>query len=441
MRPRITLLAAALLLPMAAHAELSLNHRGTGQALYLPYYTVENGQSTLLTLANTRDEAKAVRVNIVEARNGQKVLSFNVFLAPRDSWTMAIGADPAGEGAMLHSNDGSCTVPAIPAAGVAFVNFDYAANFDDGGPYGLDRTRTGAIELIEMGVPGGELGEAVDSFDCTALRDASVPGGAWDTDPDTDMGAPTGGLAASVDVVDVPQGLVFNLPAVAIDGFADVAHFNPSGSSPMPRISNPIAPEGGDFSVRLDDGTTVTVDAARAPDAVSALFMAGALLGDVHNEASLGASTDWILSFPTKHAYVFDVPGSLVDDDGPAVAPFSQRFSDGQSCTTGLPRLYTMSGGEFQGEVVLDPAPPIGLCLQVLRLPTAELESGRMELHLPNAPGLTVGSGEDALRLSGLPVVGFRLSRFVNGQAQPGVLANYTVSQPLASRPPLRSDP
>ena len=38
-------------------------------------------------------------------------------------------------------------------------------------------------------------------------------------------------------------------------------------------------------------------------------------------------------------------------------------------------------------------------------------------------------------RYRGLPVLGWRLSRFVNAAAQPGVLANYSVALPLQVEP------
>src|SRR4029079_7616187 len=82
-------------------------------------------------------------------KNSQEVLDFNLYLSPRDVWTAAIV--PTGDGAGIFTADKSCTTPSVstdPANPVAFVNYQYAG---DSGGDGLDRTREGYIEIIEMG--------------------------------------------------------------------------------------------------------------------------------------------------------------------------------------------------------------------------------------------------------------------------------------------------
>src|SRR5690349_20456372 len=53
---------AALLVAPLTHA-VSLSPRGTGQVLIYPYYTVNGGQNTLLSLINNSGRAKALKLH------------------------------------------------------------------------------------------------------------------------------------------------------------------------------------------------------------------------------------------------------------------------------------------------------------------------------------------------------------------------------------------
>ena len=69
---------------------VNLNPDGLGQVLIYPYYTVNAGNSTLLSVVNTTDEVKAVKVRFLEALNSREVLDFNLYLSPFDVWTGAV---------------------------------------------------------------------------------------------------------------------------------------------------------------------------------------------------------------------------------------------------------------------------------------------------------------------------------------------------------------
>ena len=83
--------------------------------LIYPYYTVNAGNDTLLSVVNTSNEGKAMKVRFLEGRNSREVLDFNLYLSPFDVWTAAattagaLATDPA----VLTTNDNSCTVPNI----------------------------------------------------------------------------------------------------------------------------------------------------------------------------------------------------------------------------------------------------------------------------------------------------------------------------------------
>ena len=134
--------AAAAVTMSAAQAAMYVNDKGMGEALIFPFYSAENGNNTLINIVNTVDSApagattddtgawKAVKVRIIEGQNSQEVLDFNLYLSPKDHFSFAISATADG-GGMIKTADNSCTVPAIPAEGQPFVNFEYLGDKRD----------------------------------------------------------------------------------------------------------------------------------------------------------------------------------------------------------------------------------------------------------------------------------------------------------------------
>lgn len=156
-----TLMGAAAT-AQAAITSVEVNHEGLGGALLYPLYTVENGASTLVSVVNTTDEAKAVKVRFVEAMNSAEVLDFHLYLSPQDVWSGNIVATADG-GAKLVSNDTSCIAGypnGFPAEGLPFrtqqIEADVLAAAALGQPVtganqSAARTRVGHFEVIEMG--------------------------------------------------------------------------------------------------------------------------------------------------------------------------------------------------------------------------------------------------------------------------------------------------
>src|SRR5277367_6140328 len=67
-----------------------LNPDGLGSVLVYPYYTVNAGNNTLLTVVNTTSEGKAVKVRFLEAYDSREVLDFNLYMSPFDVWTAEV---------------------------------------------------------------------------------------------------------------------------------------------------------------------------------------------------------------------------------------------------------------------------------------------------------------------------------------------------------------
>lgn len=353
------------LLPLAMLAGLAgvagtaqavhVNSDGLGEVLLYPYYTVEGGQDTYVSVVNTTDRVKAVKVRFLEAMNSQEVLDFNLYLSPYDHWAGSLTSNVAGDGVILTTGDESCTVPDIPTGGVAFRNLGYidfnTANMnDDGGPQELNRTRQGHIEIIEMGIlddaaPGafGAEAAATHAADgkptaCGTLRAAwqeqplgsGVVVGDWAVatnniaafDPDE-----TGGLYGYGVIINPEQGTNATYSARALDNFATaILHARPGSILPNLGQAGPAAD--------IIEGNVVTnLGFADGLDAVSAVLMHDTIVNDYVLATGLLAATDWVVTFPTKHEYV-----NLLAN--PATAPFINIWATPGAACEGVQITY-----------------------------------------------------------------------------------------------------
>lgn len=128
----------------ASATVLEVNPNNTGHMLVVPYYTVQNGNMSVIHLSNTdRANGKAVKIRFRGAANSDDVKDFQIFLSPGDVWTGAVlqGSDGA---ASLFSTDKTCTVPAIPSTGTPFATarLNTTAN--------VNGTREGYVEIFNM---------------------------------------------------------------------------------------------------------------------------------------------------------------------------------------------------------------------------------------------------------------------------------------------------
>ncbi|MCU7943878.1 MAG: hypothetical protein KZQ87_14465 [Candidatus Thiodiazotropha sp. (ex Cardiolucina cf. quadrata)] len=149
---------AMLMVAILASANaVHVNPDGAGQIALLPYYTVNNGIITNLTVTNTTDLYKVVKVRFHESRIGADVFDFNVYLSPYDVWNATLRLNAATGLPNLITEDETCTYPdkAQLQAGIDFSN-SYDATTDE------DLTE-GYVEIIEMGVLADGSGLAEDS--------------------------------------------------------------------------------------------------------------------------------------------------------------------------------------------------------------------------------------------------------------------------------------
>ena len=472
---------------------VEVNPDGTGQVLIYPYYTARANQQTYISVVNSTDTPQAVKVRFLEGYASKEVLDFNLFLSAYDVWTGTVfklsDAGLSGDGAAVGTRDSSCTVPSFAtlptvAGGLhyqAFSNAFYAStNYQkDKGPQGTDRTNEGYVELIAMADIGDANGTAtaithVPDTNGSGLPVAGtgVPPGCLDgsgkTNPllndlsnaDLTTDAPSGGLFGSGSIIDVAGGTFYPYNADAIDGFTVTNQMTTSGSL-SPNLGFANTELNGDAIAHVfQSGTAInaTFTAGSTIDAVSAVFDASALLNEWVANAANGQGTDWVVTFPTKSAYV--------NTGAAALPPFAELLDenyDGASCVAvGLQQFDREEGspGVEQQGPVFSPAPVIetvvpSLCHEVNVIsisdsndPVSILGSqytnsaGGSGLALNVNPFGTAGwlrldfvnnaaaevhqlTSADQVTFNGLPATGFAAQRYTNSNAQPGMLANY----------------
>jgi hypothetical protein len=470
-------IALALLACGTTAQAVTVNPDGAGQALIFPYYTVNDGSQTLVSVTNTDDRAKAVKIRFREALNGRTVLEFSLYVDANDTWSGAIFANSATDAANFTTADRSCTVPAIRANGalpqlpgglryVPFRNFGYTEPNEDAGPNGVARTREGFLEMIEMGSlrPGSPSAQAAaigpggTPTSCATLITAWTPGGYWSQDPTRDLDPPRGGLVGHAMVVDVMDGTLYAARPTALDAFRDAPlHGQPGVESPT--LADARSSANGDAVADVLVGGRIvrsTYPAGRGIDAVSATLAAEQLFNDYVLDPGLGARTDWVVTLPTKQFYA-----DAARSGGAAIDPFEQVFPAAGSVDAVCERAaLAVLDRDAQGPVrscagyASDPGacglPDTLVCGQVGVLSFATsgspLSSGLASglSGIPESAGgvarLDLGNQADAthaLRASleghvwhGLPAIGFSAAQFVNGRLVGNTLANYSDADP-----------
>ena len=454
--PAAALFALALASPGAS--AVSLNPRGLGEVLVYPYYTVNKNQDTLVTIGNASDSGKMVGVVVREGMNGRAVHEFRLFLSAHDVWTARISATGASGGAVLYTNDTSCTWPVQGPEGLAFPAEPYAGGAifpADGGPTGIERTREGTIEFIEASriVADSDLEATI-----THVQDGSPGSGRPECDP-TIVGpapihddwntAPSGELYGSAAIVNVGEGTFFGYTANALADFSDLPLMSFSGLMPFEMLETANSSEstiGGAIAHVLDaQGSPRALEFEAGRDAVSAVFMAESLLNEYLVASSLGANTDWVITMPTRMFHVDEYHASSA---GPW-PPFPRMAVAARADVAVHARVYDQEEGfapcpdcgEGGGTTLMLPWQVNVLTFRALGSADAPSEvlgsklalsiepwgdAGWMQLDLANGDGgheLVANVGGTILH--GLPVTGFMVYNIINANAAPGRLANY----------------
>jgi hypothetical protein len=228
--------ASALGLGAGAVNAMGVAENGIGMYNILPYYSVQNGNATVISITNTDIvNGKAVKVRFRGAEWSDDVFDFTLFLSPGDVWTGAVYAN--GDVAAMETSDKSCTLPLN--INQDFITFRLQKSEDaDAG------TREGYVEIITMAdIPPVAFDDADSTTylykaikhvngvaPCDGDLGDGVSGALSDLEEDTPsvataqgMEIPTGSLMSYATIINVPTSKAFTAPGVAL---------NPQGGNP-----------------------------------------------------------------------------------------------------------------------------------------------------------------------------------------------------------------
>lgn len=457
-----------------------LNPNNTGQVLVYPYYTVQsasgNAWNTYLSVVNTTSRAKAVKVRVLEGKTSAEVLDFNLFLSPNDMWTAAIipGAGTA-DAARMITTDVSCTNPVgqlradLGGTGEPFRNFQYSTGGDALPGTGLDRTREGYVEILEMGTLTGAWATAVTHGSAGTPANCAVVQG--QTLTPSSIEAPSGGLVGTGTLINVNNGQDAGYKADALEAWRSTSIYTDAGlTSPnlgdaLPATS--VVVRAGDVDVT---GASVLITAYRntfvttssvaaGARAVASVYMHTAVINEYVLDTGSASRTDWVITQPLKRVFVTSTT---------AAQPYTNVLTASGACETiGFTffnreeRSATAAGADFS------PLPPAGspnsLCWEsnvlsirngAAHMPTSTAQSGVLgsfnvtnvnvtstfqngwaRLTFTGAGATTLGMGSSVSDRSimdstavttvlaggvpatffGLPVTGFMVRTFANG--------------------------
>ena len=345
---------AALAVGSAQADRVSITGDAHGQVLLFPYYTTQGNNETLLTITNTTDKGKAVKVSFREAFNLREVLAFNIYLAPFDVWVGKVQDAPDG-GAQLYTPDNSCST--LDTNPQNMLDYDYTDSRSDGAPEGPARKREGFFAALDMGEIDSRatalLGDdghwyADDNDDDTPAPPdgmGTVKVKVWDRNNDgiidvvhkngapnycqginlnissiwKDLGTnygfkrPSGDLIGTMAVINVQDGSEASVASTGVSGmFLTAVHNFPSSGLPDFRVVG-SPNDGSSHSLAIDwdtgDGGYMNwkskqVGMPDKVDGLSAVLMAGKVFNDYTVNPAAEAETAWIVTFPTKSHYV-----------------------------------------------------------------------------------------------------------------------------------------
>lgn len=362
---------------------VSVNPDGLGEALIYPFYTVQNGNITMLSIVNTTDAGKIVKIRFRDYANSEDVRDFNIYMSAKDVWTAALLPVPAtgvpgtgnfsgmsAGGAMMVTQDNTCTAPNktafqdvsavfnnIPSYAVSFSKGDYEPN--DNATRGsvllqdLERTTRGYFEVIEQAtIPtvstmyaridhrvNGQNGKpdcaALHSFPSSnsALVNANYQFGSY---PNTTLTAPSGGLFGAATWLNVASGISNAVSATAMNGFTRGSTvFNAGNQNPN------FTDHTSTSTVITTADSVVVVELAGSPTAAglssnvipmwaaTAPLFATNVYGEYAYSLEVGnLATDWVITMPGKRHFVtFAGAGGAFDAYAPSatttVPPFA----------------------------------------------------------------------------------------------------------------------
>lgn len=347
----------------AAATQLDNTVTGIGHILFVPYFTAQGSNHSLLNIVNTDQvNGKAVKLRYRGAANSDDIFDITIYLSPGDVWTADV-AQVEGY-SRLETSDVSCTLPSAKEIKEA-NNGRFKTNRVNGNSKA--ETLEGYIEILNTAdIPAN----IVTGFDAAGVPNAvgtnplytaikHVNGVAPCTQTVMDVQAtalgtvspntprergyswPTGGLLANWSIVDVSKTASFSGEAFAVRAL-DAAGANGAGNIVWaPQTSDVVSTANADqltadplltTSSRLATGTVLPIPTIKAasydfPDlstpytsdawvadsagvfrpspskqanALAAALQTGFITNEYLTNTSVSFATDWVFSMPTR---------------------------------------------------------------------------------------------------------------------------------------------
>lgn len=458
-------------------AELVFNPAGVGHILIVPYFSTQNGNATLLNIVNTDTvNGKAVKIRFRGASNSDDVFDFQLFLSPADVWTANVSKGASGL-SRLTTEDKSCTLPAN-------VNQDFITSrlntVDLSGDDLANETREGYVEILTMGdIPSVSGTTSVwyatkhnssGVAPCTAsiLESLSIA--------DTRLNNPTTGLFANWTIINVPQTTTWTGEAAAILARTSTGMpargnnvFWPQTATALTAAQVTANTADPLFVGGYVDGASYDLPDLSTPyfgncpfcqaNALSDALATRQVGGEFLSTPGLSASTDWVVSKPTRRYYIaVDYAGltpadKLVtnyDDNAEPLAIYYRESNTTmgnavnggktwQACTqvTSLQFWNREEVSPTSSGIVISPGQPRpvpSLCAEVsvlgINSPTSPLGASVSRFNATVAAGnegwglLTANNNFGGENL-GLPMLVTQFSKATNPAAAPGVSGTF----------------
>ncbi|MDR0274976.1 MAG: hypothetical protein LBI48_06495 [Burkholderiaceae bacterium] len=333
---------------MLAATDLAPAIGGMGHFLFVPYFSSQGNNATLLNITNTdMHNGKAVKVRFRGASNSDDVLDFTLFMSPGDMWSGNVSRDPNTGLSRLSSNDRSCSIPAFQGTGGENPLFktERLPGYLSGDAQAKE-TREGYIEILNMAdiwpdPATNSLFTNIKHVNGVAPCDYNAPvfqnmldGTWWSTTTaitalqasPNDLRAPTGQLMASWAIVNNDTFATFSGSASAVravdasgaTGYGSIM-FTPQIEDPLPGgtadadlyTADPLLRAGAVLPLWFDlpdMSTPVRGDMLGSPISQASVLSNTLTHASIVNEYTLTDGdvpmyTDWVISQPTRRYF------------------------------------------------------------------------------------------------------------------------------------------
>lgn len=418
-----------LLAASSAASAVHLGDSGQGDALILPYWTTQGGNDTLLTLRNSHDAPVAIKVRVIGA-DGTELHALNLYLDARVTWTAGFSTFDDGV-PRLFSLHPSCELPILASEA----------------PFGTPQFELpeahGYLEIIEMGVaePGVVTDAEGDWQACVDLMQRLETGPWFDT-PNAGLLPPAGRISATARIIDVADGGMTTVEAIALAGFSNIAQHT-DYQNPQPSLASAHdagTPSGATSSQVCLQGGCRTDSWAHPVEAVAAVLSVASLEADFTINPYIGAVSEMVLVRPLER-FEDTLGAGFRVDAAPMLSIFDRLgiAAGPQTCPecpvipepppgspvpiddfpVELPRdavvtvvSFNASGEDFDTEQI---SPLLGAPFRpTFSLVEQDMSSGFASLTFENDDnGALVSDSGDVF--AGEPVIGFSLQQFSNG--------------------------